>query len=159
MEGNINSAQQPRPGHIPGEDHLMSDSLASDSMASESITVPVIEEQIHIGKEVIEKGKVRLQKTVHEETVQVNIPLVSEEVNVERIPMNQYIETAPPAVRYEGDTMIVPVLKEVIEKRLILVEELHVTRRQVTSQETQQVIIRKEEVTVDRDGPQEKSLI
>jgi stress response protein YsnF len=48
--------------------------------------------------------------------------------------------------------MIIPVLREVIvvEKRLLLVEELRVTKHQVLKQETQQVTLRKEEVNVER---------
>jgi len=75
-----------------------------------------------------------------------------EDVNVERVSLNKYIDTAPPPVRYEGDTMIIPVLREVtvIEKRLLLVEELRVTKHRTELEETQDVSLRKEEIKVTR---------
>lgn len=114
--------------------------------------IPVIEEQLVIDKRVVEKGRVRISKRVREQEETVNIPLVQENVQVERIPLNQYIAEPPPPVRYEGNTMIIPVVREVVvvEKRLVLVEELRVTKNQVQTQETQKVRLRKEEVKVKR---------
>jgi hypothetical protein len=45
--------------------------------------------------------------------------VINEEVQIERIPFNKIVDKEPEAVRYEGDTMIIPVLKEiaVIEKK------------------------------------------
>jgi uncharacterized protein (TIGR02271 family) len=117
------------------------------------VTVPVHAEQLRVGKDVVETGRVRLDKRVHEREETLHIPLQHDEVRVERVPVNQYVET-PPAPRYEGDTLVVPVLKEVIEKRLVLVEELRVTRRQLTTEETRQVTLRTEEVVVERLEPE-----
>jgi uncharacterized protein (TIGR02271 family) len=48
--------------------------------------------------------------------------------------------------------MIIPVLREevVVEKRILLVEELRITKRQIQTNTPQQVTLRKEEVIVDR---------
>lgn len=117
-----------------------------------AIVIPVIEEQLHIDKVVVETGKVKISKKVHEREEEVNISLTHEDVNIERVEINQYIQTPPPGVRYEGDKMIIPVIKEVlvVEKRLLLVEEIHVTRRIIETTETQHVTLRNEEVLVDR---------
>ena len=114
-------------------------------------TIPVIEENIHIGKKVVETGRVRIVKTVNEEEALVEAALLQEEVQVERVPVNQYIETAP-AVRYEGDVMIIPVIQEVvvIEKRLMLVEEIRVNKHQTESKVTETVMLRKEEIHIER---------
>jgi uncharacterized protein (TIGR02271 family) len=114
--------------------------------------IPVIEEHLQVGKKVVETGRIRVTKTIQEHQESVNLPLNQEEVNLERVAVNQYVTTPPPPVRYEGDTMIIPVMQEVlvVEKRLLLVEELHITKRQVQKQETQQVTLRKEEVNVER---------
>ena len=103
----------------------------------------------------METGRVNIYKDVHEEDVTVDVPTVHEEVNVERVPVNEYVESAPPSVRYEGDVMIIPVLHEelVLVKRLKLVEELHVTKRKIETHEAQHVTLRKEEVNVDRVEP------
>lgn len=114
--------------------------------------IPVIEEQLIVDKRVVEKGRVRISKSVREQDETVNIPLIQENVQVERIPINQYVAEAPPPVRYEGNVMIIPVLREVVvvEKRLVLVEELRVIKQQTQTQQTQKVRLRKEEVSVKR---------
>ncbi|NJR12919.1 DUF2382 domain-containing protein, partial [bacterium] len=50
---------------------------------------------------------------------------------------------------------IIPVVEEVIvvEKRLRLREELRVTKQRVEDHTPQQVILRRKEVTVDRETP------
>jgi stress response protein YsnF len=62
------------------------------------------------------------------------------------------VDTTPPAVRYEGDVMIIPVLKEVavVEKKLMLVEELRVTKTKTEKTETHEIALKKEEVKVER---------
>jgi len=119
---------------------------------NETQYIPVVEEQVRIDKKTIETGSVHVYKDVHEEQVSVDVPTVHEEVSVERVAINEYVDSAPPSVRYEGDIMIIPVLHEelVLVKRLKLVEELHVTKRRVETHESQQVTLRKEEVNVKR---------
>ncbi len=113
--------------------------------------IPVIEEHVQVGKKIVETGRVRIIKTVNEEEAHVEAPLLQEEVKVERVPVNQYIEAAPP-VRYEGDVMIIPVIQEVvvIEKRLMLVEEIRVNKHQTQTNVSQTVTLRKEEVKIER---------
>lgn len=129
---------------------------SDDSINTSTLTVtdriPVIEEQIRVDKRVVETGRVVIQKRITEHQEHVAIPLNHDEVNVERVLINRYVDTPPEAVRYEGDTMIISVLEEVVvvEKRLMLVEELHVTRRQHQTEEMHQVTLRQEDVTVTR---------
>lgn len=127
---------------------------AENQIPGQSLTIPVIEEQVHIGKQVIESGRVLISKKVLEEQTNIDIPVLHEEHDIERVPVNQYlnIDAAPPAMRHEGDTIIIPVLREevVMQKRLVLVEELRITKRQVQTSTSQQVLLRKEEVNVER---------
>ncbi|MCX6215544.1 YsnF/AvaK domain-containing protein [Spirosoma sp.] len=118
---------------------------------SKVVMIPVIEESLHVDKQLVETGKLRIVKRIHEEEQVIDLPLSREEFNVEHVAINEYVDT-PPAVRYEGDTTVYPVLKEVlvIEKKLVLVEEVRVTRKLVTVNEPQRVIVRKEEVSVER---------
>lgn len=119
------------------------------------LVVPVIEETALIHREVVESGRVRLSKTVQEHEEAIDLALLHEEVQVERVPLNQYVadDAAAPAVRYEGDTLIVPIVREVLVKRLLLVEELRVTKHQVETQHTQHVTLRHEQIQVDRLSP------
>lgn len=133
-----------------------------NQVPGQSLSIPVIEEQVQIGKQVIETGKVFISKKVHEEQTNIDVPLLHEEHDIERIPVNQYlnIDATPPAMRYEGDTVIIPVLREevVVQKRLVLVEELRITKRQVQTSATEQVLLRREEVTVERQNTQTGNL-
>ncbi len=132
-----------------GTEGLSNDELADNTR---SIVIPVIHEQVKIEKKVVETGKVHISKVVYEDVDQYTVPFTEEHVSVERIPKNEYVDTIPPAIRYEGDVMIVSVFKEVavVEKRIMLVEELHVTKYQTQKSETHEVTLRKEEVEVHR---------
>src|SRR5207248_4822971 len=61
----------------------------------------------------------------------------------------------PVGIRYEGDVMIVPIVEErlVTERRLVLTEELHIRREVTTRRVPQQVVLRKEQVAVERFDP------
>ena len=116
------------------------------------ITIPILEEQLTVGKKVIETARVRLSKTINESIESLEIPLTEEEIVVNRVPKNELVDVMPAASRYEGDVMIIPVLKEVavIEKRIVLVEEIHVSKKQTEKTETREVTLRKEEIKVTR---------
>ena len=126
-------------------------SKEQENQIQSASVIPVIEENIHIDKRVIDATKVQISKKVNTEEVTVNVPTVHEEVSVERVMVNQYVDT-PPEVKQEGDTTIIPIVKEVlvVEKRLMLVEEVHVTRRRVETQVSQNEVLRKEEVFIER---------
>jgi uncharacterized protein (TIGR02271 family) len=119
--------------------------------SGEKLVIPVIAEEIAVGKKVIESGKVRISKRISEHEELVDVPLFREEVRVERVPVNLFVE-APPPVRQEGDTMIIPVVEEqiVIQKKLLLVEELRVRKEVVEHHQPQTVNVRKEEVEIKR---------
>ncbi len=121
------------------------------SITNEGFVIPVIEEQVVIGRRMVETGVVRIAKHVLQEEQTISIPLAHEVYNVERVVVNQYVDT-PPAVRQEGDVTIYPVLQEVLvtEKRLMLLEEVRVTKRQYETTDTQQVPLRREEIIVER---------
>jgi len=57
-----------------------------------------------------------------------------------------------PAVREEGDTIIVPIVEEVlvIERRLFLKEEVRIRRVRSTERHQESVIIRHQEAVVTR---------
>ncbi|GAB3508884.1 hypothetical protein GCM10027341_45260 [Spirosoma knui] len=118
---------------------------------AQQVVTPVFEEQVDIGKRIVETGQVTIIKKVHEKQQEVELPVVHENVRVERVPINQYVAWAP-AVRQEGETMIIPVIQEVLvtEKRLLLVEEVHVTRERTEERDIRQVTLRQEEVHIER---------
>lgn len=121
------------------------------SKAEVHTVIPVIQEQVLVGKRVVETATIAVKKTVTEGPEPVHVVVAHDETSVERVPVNRIVEKAP-EIRYEGDTMIIPVMKEVavVEKKLMLVEELRVTRRAVQTQETEYITVRKEHLDISR---------
>jgi uncharacterized protein (TIGR02271 family) len=120
---------------------------------SVSRTVPVMREEPRVEKKLVNKNKVRVEKKVREEKVTVEVPLIEEDIDVKRIQVNRYINSPPP-VRHEGNTTIIPVLKEVVEKRLVLVEEVHITRKRIRTKKEEEIILRKEEIDITHPDPE-----
>jgi len=120
------------------------------SKRSENLVVPVVHEVLDVQKRWVESGRVRVTKVVHQHEEVVDEPLLREEVEVERIAINRAVD-GPVAIRHEGDVMIVPILEEVlvVEKRLLLKEELHIRRRRAEVSHPQRITLRTEEATVE----------
>ena len=125
--------------------HTSDNDIPPDNM----LLIPVIEEQIIIEKEVKETGRIRIGKTVSEREETVDVSLFHEEHIIEHLPRNIYVDTVP-VVRHEGNIMIIPVLEEVLVKRILLVEEIRITKHTVQTNEQQDITLRKEQVTVER---------
>lgn len=138
---NINDAQN--------NPHLQQPGAANGGKQQ---VIPVMEEFAVISREVVETGKVRIHKTVSEESTVVNLPVVNESYHIERVPVNQVQDTPPPSVRYEGDVMIIPVTREftVVQKRYEVVEELRITRQVTETPLMQEISLLKESVQVER---------
>jgi uncharacterized protein (TIGR02271 family) len=118
----------------------------------EPLIIPVIHEELQIEIKTVETGKVHIAKKVIEEVSVLNQTQTSEQVMVERIPINQYVDSAPQATRQEGDVTIISVVKEVlvVEKRLMLVEEIRLTRQKTQENKEFTATLRKEEISVER---------
>jgi len=123
----------------------------SDVAAGQELRVPIIREEAVIRKQQVERGGVRVQTTINEHEELVEVPLVHDEVGVERVPVGRVVDTIP-ETRTEGDTLIIPVLEETlfVEKRLVLKEEIRVTRHVAETVEQQQVVLREQQVNIDR---------
>jgi uncharacterized protein (TIGR02271 family) len=119
--------------------------------------IPVMREELAIGTRMVETGRgVRITKHVTERQEEVVQLLYREQLDVEHLPRNQLVD-APPPVRYEGATMVVPLCEEVlvIEKRLLLKEEVRVTRRESRVRHAEQVTLRTEHARVERFGDED----
>jgi uncharacterized protein (TIGR02271 family) len=131
---------------------------AGHEITSQPLVVPVMVEELDIQKQRVETGRVRIRKTVREHEELVDEPVFQEEVVIERVPINRVVEQAIP-IRYEGDTMIVSLLEEVpvVEKRLVLKEELRITKRRVAASRPERIMLRSEEATVQHLDINDKS--
>ena len=131
--------------------------LAETLETGSTQVVPIIEERLLVGKQTVETGKVRLVKSVGEYKQALDEPLAIRTFDIERITFNQPVDTAP-QVRHEGDTTIYPVVEEqlILTKRLVLKEEVRVTRRDTERRDTQVVTLRREHLTVERESTTKK---
>lgn len=121
----------------------------------ERVVIPSIREEAEVHTRAVETGRVHIAKQVVEREEIVSVPVASEHVRVERVPIGRTVD-AMPQVRLEGDTTIIPVVEEVVvvERRLLLKEEIRVTReRAVSPSPPQRVTLRSESVRVEREGP------
>jgi uncharacterized protein (TIGR02271 family) len=113
--------------------------------------VPVIAEELDIGKRKKRTGAVRVTKDAVEHDEKISMPLTRERAEVKRVIINQPVD-GPLPIRREGDTIIMPVVEEVpvVVKRLMLKEEIHVTRRKTTDQHDETVTVRSENANIER---------
>jgi uncharacterized protein (TIGR02271 family) len=132
-------------------------SAATPSQArahTREIVVPVVAEEIVTGTRTIERERVRVATHTEVRDVQVEAVRARDDVDVERVPIGREIDVAP-EVRVEGDTTVIPIVEEVVvvEKRLVLREELRVTKRRVEETEQVRVRLRRERAEVSRTSP------
>jgi uncharacterized protein (TIGR02271 family) len=118
----------------------------------EVAAIPLVEERLSIEKRQVEAGRLRVRISVNEREELVPVSLAHDEVEVERIARNVPLSELP-GVRIEGNTTIIPVVEEVVvvEKRLVLVEEIHVRRKSAATTKEVPVTLRSEEAAIERD--------
>ena len=134
---------------------LLDEQTASDAdrNADGRVVIPIVEESLLIDKRVEETGVVRIRKTVTEHPETVVVDSTRETVEVERIPMDRFVD-GPVETRQEGDTTVISVVEEVVvtETRLKLREEIRITRKRSTESVEKTVVLRKEEAVVERES-------
>jgi uncharacterized protein (TIGR02271 family) len=115
------------------------------------VVVPLLSEEVAVTKEKRETGRVRVTTVTREREELVDELLARERVEVERVAVEKPVEAIPP-VREEGDTIVIPIVEEVlvVERRLVLKEEVRVRRMRSTERHQERVTLRKQEATVTR---------
>jgi uncharacterized protein (TIGR02271 family) len=140
---------------------LRLDQVGGDETSAEReepLTIPVHEEVLTPVTRDVHLGNVVIHKRVEEEPFETTVDLSRDEVLVEHVPVNREVEAAPEP-RYEGDTLIIPVVEEVLvtEKRLVLREEVRVTRRRQTEQTQIHDVLRREVLDIQEQSAQGES--
>lgn len=124
-------------------------------------TILLHAEDITVARRSIAGDTVRVETTTCTRDHHIDEPLSHTRVQVERVPIGRTVAAVPP-VREEGDTTILPVVEEVIvvERRLILKEEVHIRRVQVAERHTETVTTREQTAEICRtkaDGPESEN--
>ena len=126
----------------------------SETDKPDTLVIPIVEEEARIAKRQVVSGRVIVKTTVDTEERILKEMLSLETVEVERIPINRVVDTVP-QIRTDGDVTIVPVFEErlVVEKQLVLVEEVRIRRTASVENVEVPITLRKERATVERlDG-------
>lgn len=123
----------------------------------------VVEEEARVAKERGETERVRVRTIPEHEFVVLRDEVLREHLEITRVPVEREVAEAPSA-RTDGNLTIIPVVEErlVIEKRLFVVEEVHVRRlADVEAVELPATVLRTR-VEIEREdlteaGPNERS--
>jgi len=113
--------------------------------------LPLLAEEVAVTKRVVETGRVQVERITHEREQLIDELLSRETAEIERVRVGQPVDTMP-AVREEGDTIVIPIVEEVlvVERRLFLKEEVRVRRVHSTQRHQERVTLRHHEAVVTR---------
>jgi uncharacterized protein (TIGR02271 family) len=131
---------------------------ADRTIESGEMVLRLLEEEFGVERRRVETGRVRVRKKTLERIVEVEETLERVEVDFERVPVDRIVEEMPRLSETE-DTIIVPIVEEilVVERRLRLIEEVHIRKSRQTEQFRDRVKLRAQEVDVRRLPPRPNS--
>ncbi len=142
-------SQDSAPTHEPRENAL-----------DEVITLA--REELRVTRRAVDRGGVRVHVSIDERDETVDVLLREQGIEVERVPVGRVVEQ-PPETRQEGDTLVISIVEEilVVERRLILKEEVRVrrTERQRPARETARLrseVAKVEVIPPEEDGKQSR---
>ena len=112
-------------------------------------TLQLQAEELHVDVHEVDLGRVVVDKTVERVPVRHDVEIGTDNVEVRRVPGGEEFDELPEP-RYEGDTLIIPVVEEVlvISRRYRVIEEVHVIRHRDTHIEQIEDELQREVVTV-----------
>jgi stress response protein YsnF len=127
------------------------DQPVSQDTSSEAEVIARAEEEVRLDKRMVTTGKVRVRTIVDVETELAKATLDGETVEVTRVPIDRIVDQAP-GIRVEDNVTIIPVLEEVliVEKRLVLKEEVHIRKLATTEDVEIPVELRKQHAVIER---------
>jgi uncharacterized protein (TIGR02271 family) len=127
------------------------DGASSDRLADGERTIPVVEEQLAVGKRVVRRGGVRLYTRVVERPVEASVKLRDEHAEISRRAVDRPATEADLAAMRDATIEVRETAEEpVVAKSAHVVEEIDVGRRVEERTETVRDTVRRTEVDVDR---------
>ena len=113
--------------------------------------IPLMEEELRVDKREVITGKINVRTVVESFEKMARGTLEGEQIEVTRVPIGKELKSIPEQ-RTEGDVLIIPVVEEVlvVEKRLVLKEEVHLRRRRTTEDVEVPVSLRKQRAVIER---------
>jgi uncharacterized protein (TIGR02271 family) len=129
--------------------------VATEKLDSNSeVILPLLEEALRLGKRRVETGRVRISVSTANDERLVRETLRTERAEVEHVQVNRDLaegEAAPVARWEDDDTLVVPVVEEVliIERRLVLREEVRLKLVATDEVVEQSVTLRRQQANVE----------
>lgn len=126
------------------------DAVEADTTETRSASIPVIEEELQVGKREVETGGVRLRSRIVERPVEESIRLRQEHVNVERTPVNRPATEADFNTFQEGTVEVTEHAEvPVVAKDARVVEEVSLDKDVSEREETIHDTVRHTEVDTE----------
>jgi uncharacterized protein (TIGR02271 family) len=118
---------------------------------TDSNTLQLFAEEAHVARRTVETGRVRVATITHTRDHLIDELLARTNVEVERVPVGRTIEAIPP-VGGDADHTIIPIVEEtvVVERKLVLKEELHIRCKHTTERYQETVKLRHQTAEVTR---------
>src|SRR2546430_1089043 len=132
--------------------------MPDQEQQTKDLRIPLHVEEISVSRRETKKANVQVALVTGTREQLIDEELTHVRVEIERVPIDRTVEVAPPT-RQEGDITIIPVVEEfvVVERRLILKEEVRVRRVSTKEQHQETVVLRQQEALVTREEPDSQS--
>jgi uncharacterized protein (TIGR02271 family) len=132
--------------------------MPDQEQQTKDLRFPLHVEEISVSRREIKKANVQVALVTGTREQLIDEELTHVRVEIERVPIDRTVEVAPPT-RQEGDITIIPIVEEivVVERRLVLKEEVRVRRVSTKEQHQETVVLRQQEAVVTREEPDSQS--
>lgn len=129
---------------------IVFDHYITNQNTSKQVIIPILEEHAFVKKTIVERVQLRLKKRVESEEKKISVPLKKETLQFKRVPVNRIVEQ-PASIRHEDGVLIIPVHEErlVLQKQLVLVEELYVRQESDEIESVHTVVLRRESIEIE----------
>jgi len=121
------------------------------NVTNKETAIPVMKEELQVGKREVSAGQVRVRSYVVSQPVQEQVTLREEHVNIERHPVSGTVANTADAFQEKTIVMDEKVEQAVVGKQVRQVEEVVVGKESTTHTETIKDNVRHTEVEVTRD--------
>jgi stress response protein YsnF len=132
--------------------------MPDQEQQTKDLRIPLHVEEISVSRRETKKANVQVALVTGTREQLIDEELTHVRIEIERVPIDRAVEVAPPT-RQEGDITIIPVVEEivVVERRLVLKEEVRVRRVSTKEQHQETVVLRQQEAVVTREEPDSQS--
>ena len=126
--------------------------MSEQDPVDRDVVIPVVQEQVSVDAVPVVTGGVRVTKRVESQDQVIEQQLHTTHADVKRVKTNRVVDGPQQPIQRSGNTMIIPVVSEVlhIEKRWVVTEEIHITQREEVENFQQTVPVNYEHADIEQ---------